>query len=166
MTFIEVLGNNFFVLEELKNYLKSYNPSILEKDKLTVSSTDLFISDGKIQCDCKNKILVFCGGKYKSNIIVPKGSICICKGNDKNAISALLNKDITVVTCGMNKNNTVTFSSLNTSYLISLQREITSVNGKTVEPFEFPSIFKGEDTASLLILNALVLVLDKLEKNI
>lgn len=166
MILIELHGNCSNIIRELKKFLKDKKPSLLLKNKFSLNCTDYIISDGKIPIFTKmKKIIVFCGGKY-TNTIIPNNSICICESTDKNALNKLINADISAITCGMQKNDTVTFSSLENKFLISLQREIKNYKGDIIEPFEFSNIFKSMDKTALLLLNTLALILNNLEKNI
>lgn len=167
MIFIELIGDDPQLFKELKNFFALKNPTIIEKGKIILNSVEIFLSDGKIFTDtqCK-KIIIFSSNTHKANVTIPKNSICICNSSNKKALDMLIGKDVTVITCGMQKSDTVTFSSMEGDYLISLQREICDINGKTIEPLEFTSLLESNDTSTLLLLNVVALITNKLEKNI
>ena len=167
MIFIELIGDDPQLFKEFKNFFAYKNPTVIEKGKIILNSVEIFLSDGKIFADtqCK-KIIIFSSNTHKTNVTIPKNSICICNSSNKKALDMLIGKDVTVITCGMQKSDTVTFSSMEGDYLISLQREICDIKGKVIEPLEFSSLFKAADSTSLLLLNAVALITSKLEKNI
>lgn len=65
--------------------------------------------------------------------------ICICADNNTSALEALKDSQIPVITCGMNSRNTITLSSYTeTSCSLTLRRSIECINGKIIEPAEYP----------------------------
>ena len=167
MIFIELIGDDPQLFKELENFFALKNPTIIENGKIYLNSTEIFLSDGKIAVDTKyKKIIIFSTESHKSKVNIPKNSICICHSSDKGSLEVLVGKDVTVITYGMQKSDTVTFSSMEGNCLISLQREICDINGITIEPLEFTSILGNNDTSTLLLLNVVALITNKLEKNI
>ncbi len=93
-------------------------------------SIDLKLNDG---------IAVFCDitDRFK-NQSFPSGTIGICEDTNIKALNLFLENHTPVISCGMNGKNTVTLSSLeNNIPLITLQRKITDLKGRIIEPAEF-----------------------------
>lgn len=68
---------------------------------------------------------------------------------------------IKTVTCGISPTSTISFTSeTEDTVLISLNRSITALSGREIEPLEIPVRKKGYDTYSLMSFLALRLLLD------
>ncbi|MBQ3052406.1 MAG: hypothetical protein IJD55_01755 [Clostridia bacterium] len=73
-----------------------------------------------------------------ANQDLPYGIIGICEDTNINALEIFYKNNISVISCGMNSKNTLTLSSLNNENLfITLQRTITDIFKKEIDPSEF-----------------------------
>lgn len=73
-----------------------------------------------------------------ANQDLPYGIIGICEDTNINALEIFSKNNISVISCGMNSKNTLTLSSLNNENLfITLQRTITDIFKKEIDPSEF-----------------------------
>ncbi len=91
---------------------------------------DLILNDGiAVICDITDR--------FKSQRF-PTGIIGVCEDTNIKALDLFHKNHIPVITCGMNAKNTVTLSSLDNNIpFITLQRRITNLKGKIIEPAEF-----------------------------
>lgn len=92
---------------------------------------------------------------------IPKGLIAVCEENNRKALEIIKNSGAPVVTCGINPKNTLTVVGFEKeSFIISLQREITDINGKTVLPFDFKINFaKNHSPQAIIMCCAIILLL-------
>lgn len=92
--------------------------------------------------------------------VFPKGIIGICEDSNQKALKLFEKSKIPVISCGMNSKNTVTLSSLNSDTLFaSLQRTVTDITGKEIEPEEFRIKLKKSYRPFSVMASAAVLLL-------
>jgi hypothetical protein len=148
-----------------KKFLVEY---FIKKKSIIVDKKSICISGGKFllnfdsnkSLDKRKSIFLFGGKTFSKNTVIPDESICICLSKDGNTLSHLYNKNINVITCGYSSTDTVTFSSLDIKKpLISIQRQIKNLDGKTIEPLEFSNNFTLKNDDSILLFNALLICL-------
>lgn len=92
----------------------------------------------------------------------PSGATVIaCSENDKQ-IKALKSCHAHVITCGFGKTDTFSYSSLSDDKIVvSLNREITALSGKKIQPLEIPiEIPEGISIYSVIAFTALRVLLD------
>lgn len=77
------------------------------------------------------------GDRFKGQLF-PSGTIGICEDSNLKALELFKENKIPVISCGMNAKNTITLSSLDKAVLVTLQRTITDINGKSILPGEYP----------------------------
>ncbi len=95
---------------------------------------------------------------------LPQGIYGICEDKNSSAIEIFSKNNIPVVTCGSNHKNTLTLSSINErDFVITLQREITDLNGKPVYPADFILSFKKSYSPQAVLLSTAVLCLSGAE---
>ncbi len=93
----------------------------------------------------------------------PKGIIGICEDTNTNALNLFFKNRTPVISCGMNGKNTITLSSLDDNTLFAtLQRSVTDLKGRVIEPAEFKiklnkcfSPFAVMASVAILLLNGL-----------
>ncbi len=108
---------------------------VLENDgKLTLISVYK-----KTEISVKKGIAVFLEENERfANQKLPKGILGICQENNKTALKAMKNSNIPVITCGANHKNTVSLSSISDiGFQATVQRSITNINGKIIDPGEY-----------------------------
>ena len=91
---------------------------------------------------------------------IPPAFIAVIDSDNSEAADVLLEDGIQTVTCGLSQKDTVTFSSLeNDRAVVSLQRRLTALDGKEVEPVEFPVVCAPERREYPLLAAVAVLLL-------
>ncbi len=76
---------------------------------------------------------------------IEKNSIIIVNGDNRRLLKSLAGTAETVITCGMSRVSTFTFSSMNDGgYVLCLQRAVVSFDGKIMQPQEIPVSIIGE----------------------
>lgn len=84
-------------------------------------------------------VIIFCRNIPPQPLELSRGCVCIVESSNTDALSLLQNCECTVLCCGMSRRDTLSIASLeNTSACISLQRELTTFYGKTIEPGDIP----------------------------
>ena len=90
-----------------------------------------------------------------------KTGIAIISSDKKEHIRFAEKSGIKTITCGFSHTSTISFTSeTEDSLLISLNRSITTLSGREIEPLEIPVKKTGADTYSLMSFTALRLLLD------
>ena len=80
--------------------------------------------------------------KYE-NQVFPKEMIGICEDRNQMALKIFKKNGLPVITCGSNPKNTLTLSSIDfNNYIITLQREVSGINGKTICPADYKVILQ------------------------
>lgn len=70
---------------------------------------------------------------------IPQGLVAVTASENKSALQLLMKSSISTVSCGMASSDTLTLSSVNDSAaVVSLQRSITTLSDKIIEPAEYP----------------------------
>lgn len=89
------------------------------------------------------------------------GSVIACSENEEQ-IKALKSSRAHVITCGFGKTDTFSYSSLSDDKIVvSLNREITALSGKKIQPLEIPiEIPEGISIYSVIAFTALRVLLD------
>lgn len=90
-----------------------------------------------------------------------EATIIACSENEEQ-IKALKNSNAHVITCGFGKTDTFSYSSLSDDKIVvSLNREITALSGKKIQPLEIPlEIPEGISIYSVIAFTALRVLLD------
>ena len=88
-------------------------------------------------------------------------AVIACSENDEQ-IKALKSCRAHVITCGFGKTDTFSYSSLSDDKIVvSLNRELTALSGKKIQPFEIPlEIPEGISVYSVIAFTALRVLLD------
>jgi len=92
----------------------------------------------------------------------------IVNAQDSNALSKLLSLSIPAIVCGMSAKDSITISSIReTQAVISVQREITLLSGKKLEPCEFKvTNIDKVDEDDLLIVCAILILFEKFDNGL
>ena len=77
---------------------------------------------------------------------IPENSDVIVSSDDKEALKILSSEKMNVITCGGAKDTIGYSSNSDDEIVVSVQREIFSLNGKKYEPFEIPLIKLSGET--------------------
>lgn len=92
---------------------------------------------------------------------LPENIIAIINSDNPTQLRAIQDKKIHAVTCGTSNTATVSFSSeTDEDIMISLNRSITAMSGKIIQPLEIPIRKRGAERYSLMSYTALRLILD------
>ena len=110
----------------------------------------LFSSDDDISSSLKrlsDKNIVVCISGDNSVIEkIPENSDVIVSSDNKEALKILSSEKVNVITCGGAKDTIGYSSNSDDEIVVSVQREIFSLNGKKYEPFEIPLIKLSGET--------------------
>ena len=92
----------------------------------------------------------------------PKDSMVIAFSENEKQLTALKNQPIHPITCGFGKTDSFSYTSLSDeNIVVSLNREITALSGKKMQPLELPlEIPKGVELYSVIAFTALRIMLD------
>lgn len=91
---------------------------------------------------------------------LPKSIIGICEDNNTNALKLFKRNGLPVITCGNNPKNTLTLSSIDgNNFVITLQREITDINGNKVYPADYKFNLNKPYSAQAVMLSCGILCL-------
>ena len=98
--------------------------------------------------------------QFQDNIIIPSGFLAILPSYSCNAASILKNINVFAVTCGTSSRDTISLSSLNNlRAVISLQRNVRSVDGELILPHEIVVDLNEQIAIYPLLASIAVLVL-------
>ena len=98
--------------------------------------------------------------QFQDNIIIPPGFLAILPSYNCNAASILKNINVFAVTCGTSSRDTISLSSLNNSRaVISLQRNVRSVDDELILPHEIVVDLNGQIAIYPLLASIAILVL-------
>ena len=134
-------------------------------DKTVCSTEGAFtvVSEYKrVDLKLNNGIAVICDitDRFK-NQKLPLGTIGICEDTNINALNLFLENHTPVISCGMSGKNTITLSSLESNIpLITLQRRITDLKGKVIEPAEFKIALKDYYSPFSIMASVTILLLE------
>lgn len=114
--------------------------------------TDLKLKDGIA--------VILDNSKRFDTQIFHQGIIGICEDINHKAFELFQKSNIPVISCGMNSKSTITLSSINDdTALVSLQRIISDMNGKEIEPFEFTIKLNKKYNPFSVIASAVILLM-------
>ena len=152
--------------------------SILKGFDITYIS-DKFIKSGKkgltilnihkiVELNIDKGIAVMIGDTSRfSSQKFPKGIIGICDCYNKNSLEIFAKHPMEVITCGMGRKNTVTFSSINQdTALLTFQRNITDFSGRTIEPAEYRLKLKTKYNNFSVMASFTILLLNGIKPDI
>ncbi len=92
---------------------------------------------------------------------LPENITAIINADNDKQIKAVQKGKIKAITCGMGATSTVSFTSeTEDTLVISLNRSLTALSGKIIQPLEIPAEKKGAERYSLMSYTALRLILD------
>ena len=96
------------------------------------------------------------------NFRFPDNSTVIAFSENERQLSALKNQPIHPITCGFVKTDSFSYTSLSDEKIVvSLNREITALSGKKMQPLELPiEIPGGVELYSVIAFTALRIMLD------
>lgn len=123
-------------------------------------------------CDCP-EIIGISGGValFKSGRVscgnLPENCTAIINADDPSHRKILGSRDISTVACGLSPTATISFTSeTDDTLVVSLNRELVALSGKTIEPLEIPVKKGGADNYSLMSFTALRLLLDDFDSEL
>ncbi len=92
---------------------------------------------------------------------VPMDITAIINADNEEQLKSVQSIGVKAITCGTCDTSTVSFSSeTDETIVISLNRSITALSGKIIQPLEIPAEKGGADRYSLMSYMALRLILD------
>ena len=92
---------------------------------------------------------------------LPADITAIINADNEEQLKSVQRHGIKAITCGACDTSTVSFSSeTDETIVISLNRSITALSGKNIQPLEIPAEKGGADRYSLMSYMALRLILD------
>lgn len=125
---------------------KSSSILYLSPDKILQSAENpqilLFETDRLSESQAKTDVFILKEQLGESlTIAIPENSIVIFSSDSEDSAEYLKNKGLNTFSCGMRSTDTVSCSSINGDLaMISLLRQLTDINGKTIEPFEHAAV--------------------------
>lgn len=136
-------------------------------DKTVCSQEGVFtvVSEYKnIDIKLKSGIAVLCDTTQRFNKqSLPLGIIGICEDTNINALNLFYKNHIPVISCGMGNKNTITLSSLeNNIMFVTLQRKITDIKGRIIEPAEFKITLKKNYSPFSVMASVAIILLEGL----
>lgn len=172
MTYIVVAGNK-----------EDRQTELLIKSRLSKSYAVTYVGIGSITragggyelivMDSVNPRIGIKGGillmKENGNIpdTLPTDITAIINGDNEKQIKAIQKLGVRTVTCGFNTTATISFSSETEEQLtVSLNRSITALSGKVIEPLEIPIEKENFSNYSLMSFEALRLLLDDFDSEL
>lgn len=91
---------------------------------------------------------------------LPGGFVAVADSANAEAVELLRKTGVCAVICGMSQKDSVTFSSLDAeSAVVSVQRELRTLRGGTVEPGEISVAFTAEPPSGYPLLAAVTVLL-------
>lgn len=166
MTDIFVTGNAED--KELESLIKN---RLSESYTVTYIYQNSFIRIGSgynlIVLDSEKPVISTCGSVLlmKENGIIPEALpediTAIINADSKAQLKAVQKIGIRAITCGTSSTSTISFSSeTDDTLMISLNRSITALSGKIIQPLEIPVKKDGAERYSLMSYTTLRLILD------
>lgn len=100
-------------------------------------------------------------------IPLPESSTAIISAENESQLSAVKNSGAFAITCGISPTSTISFTSETEEKLtVSLNRSISALSGRTVQPLEIPIQKSGFDNYTLMSFIALRLLLDDFDSDL
>lgn len=97
---------------------------------------------------------------FKNNFHAPEHFYAIVDPSNEEAIEIIRKNNMQAITCGLSQKDTFTFSSIDQDKaVVSLQRELFSLDGGYVEPSEIPVCFHKMDSDYGVLSSIAVLML-------
>lgn len=141
----EVIAKTLYKV--LCRYGKVYHDKVYEPIRV-VSHTSFYISEVEHipESNASNGILIFKNTFEKSdNSIIPNNFTIIMDPQNTEAAQAIKGTNNVVITCGMLMKSTLSISSLDfSSAIISVQRSITDLSSKLIEPHDFAVLLRNK----------------------
>lgn len=98
---------------------------------------------------------------------LPENSTAIISAENENQLSAVKSSGVCAITCGISPTSTISFTSETEEKLtVSLNRSISALSGRTVQPLEIPINKSGFDSYTLMSFVALRLLLDDFDSEL
>lgn len=111
-------------------------------------------------------IALFKNGKVSCTDL-PENCTAIINADDPSHRKTLGSSDIPAVACGLSPTATISFTSeTDDTLVVSLNRELTALSGKTIEPLEIPVKKGSADNYTLMSFTALRLLLDDFDSEL
>ena len=157
--------NAYFSRLLLQNLSDSYTITWTgEKEAFSRGSgTDLLIleTDKLSNIELSDAIIVFDENCMPSQELRINGNcICLAASDNHNLLKILSGSHAKVITCGMSPKDTFTYSSKGeASIAVSLQRELLTLQGQSVEPLELVLSCPGEANSYALLFYVAILIL-------
>lgn len=105
------------------------------------------------------------GGRLPAAL--PESCTAIINADDKTHRRILRERSVPTVACGLSDTATISFTSeTDDTLMVSLNRELTALSGKIIEPLEIPVEKRGADNYSLMSFTALRLLLDDFDSEL
>lgn len=164
MTTIFACGNDLKIEKELQHYF-SHKPSvILCQNEILVTGTEYLVHINSIlplRTNLNKGILLFYSEPPRNTQLnLSNRLLGLCETSNKTALQLLMNNGNPVITYGLAPTDTVTASSFSeTTTQIALQREISTLSGQKLEPFEFSLYNENYSLSTRLLIGALQITL-------
>ena len=98
---------------------------------------------------------------------IPQDTTAIINADNATQLKAIQKRGIRAVTCGTSTTATISFSSETEEKLtVSLNRGITALSGRTIEPLEFPLEKEIYNRYPLMSFAALRIILDDFDSEL
>ncbi len=98
---------------------------------------------------------------------MPVNSTAIISAENESQLSAVKSSGVCAITCGISPTSTISFTSETEEKLtVSLNRSISALSGRTVQPLEIPIKKSGFDSYTLMSFIALRLLLDDFDSEL
>ncbi len=172
MTDVIVIENDrslsAFISEEMsKNYFVRYYNGVKLEESGSGYMLDILSADRLSHISCKSAAVILAQGASVDFAELEGKLTFIADPHDIKQLSALSRCGCPVITCGSYEKDTVSYTSITEDKVtVSLNRELTALSGRRVQPLEFPVGLLRENIYYSLALTALRLLLDDFDSDI
>ena len=148
-----------------KTYFVRYYDGFALTEQGSGYMLDILRTDSLGFMDCNSSIIIL--GENANPLSLPQCSYVIADSSRNEHITLLQKSGLAAVTCGTARTDTISFSSISEEKIIvSLNRSVTALSGKIVQPFEIPmDFFPAKDIYHILCVAALGILLDDFDSD-
>lgn len=175
MTTIFILGDKKdFSFEKLilERLINDYKVNFVKEKSCITSGKgyELLVFDTAVlkTADVESCIAIMKQNSVSKVSALSENAVIIVFSENEVQLKRFKNSKSQIITCGFHKQDTFSYTSLSDdSIVISLNREITALSGKKIQPLEIPvKISKTTDLYPLIAFTALRLLLDDFNSEI
>lgn len=149
---------------------RTYRVSYLKNSSYSRCGTGyelICIDCGEIELSGIESPIILTKKEASLTMPLPENSTAIISDENENLLSAVKDGGVCAITCGISPTSTISFTSETDEKLtVSLNRSISALSGRTVQPLEIPIEKSGYDSYTLMSFIALRLLLDDFDSEL